>query len=186
MVNVLRVMNFWTSVKLLQVCADRLEQYGETAVSATETSSFQKTCNRKLLANFLRFSFITCMSKSDKQWRSYECWNTVHRWKNLEYNIWFGLTMISQNSADWIRCRIRKSPQCESDREFGDVSRKHKYALIWPTVQELWSLKVGRGISSGQIKLSGQIWTFSPLPKEFWGNYEYQYPREFYILSNGG
>jgi hypothetical protein len=33
---------------------------------------------------------------------------------------------------------------------------------------------------------SGQIWTLSPLPKEFWGNPEYQNPREFRILSNDG
>jgi hypothetical protein len=44
-------------------------------------------------------------------------------------------------------------------------------------VQELWSLKVGEGVSSGQIELSAQIWTLSPLPNEFWGNLEYQNPR---------
>jgi hypothetical protein len=53
-------------------------------------------------------------------------------------------------------------------------------------VQELWSLKVGGGVSSRLIKLSGQIWTLSPLPNEFWGNLKYQNPREFFILSNGG
>jgi hypothetical protein len=53
-------------------------------------------------------------------------------------------------------------------------------------VQELWSLKFGGGVSSGQIELSGQLWTLSPLPNKFWGTLEYQNPREFCILSNGG
>jgi hypothetical protein len=53
-------------------------------------------------------------------------------------------------------------------------------------VQELWPLKVGGGISSGQIELSGQLWTLSPLPNEIWGNLEYQNPIGFYNLSNGG
>jgi hypothetical protein len=35
-------------------------------------------------------------------------------------------------------------------------------------------LRVLLEINSGQIKLSGQIWTLSPLPKELWGNFEYQ------------
>jgi hypothetical protein len=42
------------------------------------------------------------------------------------------------------------------------------------------------GVSSGQIKPSGQVWTLSPRPKEFWENTEYQIPREFYKFSNGG
>jgi hypothetical protein len=41
-------------------------------------------------------------------------------------------------------------------------------------------------INSGQIKLSGQIWTLSPLPKELWGNFEYQNSREFLKFSNDG
>jgi hypothetical protein len=53
-------------------------------------------------------------------------------------------------------------------------------------VQELWSLKVEGGVSSGLLKLSGQIWTLTPLPNEIWGNLEYQNPREFCSLSNGG
>jgi hypothetical protein len=54
------------------------------------------------------------------------------------------------------------------------------------TVQELWSLKVGEGVSSGHIELPGQIYTLSPLPNGSWGNLEYQNPREFCKLSNGG
>jgi hypothetical protein len=50
--------------------------------------------------------------------------------------------MISQNTADGKWCRIRKNAQHESDREFCDLSRKHKYAPIRPTVKELWLLKV--------------------------------------------
>jgi hypothetical protein len=41
-------------------------------------------------------------------------------------------------------------------------------------------------INSGQIKLSGQLWTLSPLPKEFWENSEDQNRREFRNLSNDG
>jgi hypothetical protein len=40
-------------------------------------------------------------------------------------------------------------------------------------VQELRSLEIGGGVSSGQIKLSGQIWNLSPLPNEFYVNPEY-------------
>jgi hypothetical protein len=53
-------------------------------------------------------------------------------------------------------------------------------------VQELWSLKVGEGVSFGLIELSGQLWTLSLLPNEIWGNLEYQNPREFCNLSNAG
>jgi hypothetical protein len=45
---------------------------------------------------------------------------------------------------------------------------------------------LGRGIRSGQIKLSGQIGTLRALAAEFWKNYEHQIPREFYNLSNEG
>jgi hypothetical protein len=40
--------------------------------------------------------------------------------------------------------------------------------------------------NSGQTKLSGQIWTLCSLTQEFWGNPEYQNPREFHNLSNKG
>jgi hypothetical protein len=100
--------------------------------------------------------------------------------------ILFSATTISQNSADWDWYRIRKNAQYGSDREFWDLSRKHKYTLIWPTVQELWSLKVVGGVSSGQIELSGQLWTFSPLPNKIRKHLEYQNPREIFNLSNGG
>jgi hypothetical protein len=126
------------------------------------------------------------MLKSDKQGRSYDHWNIAHKWKNLGYRFWFGLTTISQNFADWIRCRIRRNVQYKSDREFWDPSRKHNYALIRPTVQKLWSLKFVGGVSSGQIKLSRQLWTLSPLSNNFKENSEYQNPREFYNFSNGG
>jgi hypothetical protein len=126
------------------------------------------------------------MLKSDKQGRSYDRWNTVHKWKNLEYSFWFGLMTISQNLADPIWCRIRRNEKYESDREFWDLSRKNKYTLIRPTVQELWSLKFGGGVSSGQIELSGQIWTLNPLTNGFLGNHEYQNPIEFCTLSNSG
>jgi hypothetical protein len=46
-------------------------------------------------------------------------------------------------------------------------------------------MKVGGGVSSGQIELSGQIWTLSPFQNKIWGIPEYQNPREFCILSNG-
>jgi hypothetical protein len=44
---------------------------------------------------------------------------------------------ISQNSTDWDWYRIRKNAQYGNDREFEDLSRKNKYTLIRPTVQEL-------------------------------------------------
>jgi hypothetical protein len=69
----------------------------------------QKTCNTKLVVNFLHFPVIIRMLKSDKQGRSYNRWNTVHKWKNLEYRLGFGLTTISKNSADWILCKIRRN-----------------------------------------------------------------------------
>jgi hypothetical protein len=133
----------------------------ETAFLTTEALSSQKTCNTKLVGNFLKFPFITRMLKSVKQRRSYSCWNTVHKWKNLEYRFWFGLTTISQNSADWIRCRIRRNVQCKSDREFWDLSIKHKYALIRPTVQQLRSLQFGGAaeLSFGQTAAYRAIWT---------------------------
>jgi hypothetical protein len=53
-------------------------------------------------------------------------------------------------------------------------------------VQELWSLKVGGGVSSAQIELSRSIWTLGPLQNKIWENLEYQNPREFCNLSNGG
>jgi hypothetical protein len=100
--------------------------------------------------------------------------------------ILFSATTISQNSADWDWYRIKKNAQFGSDGEFWDLSRKHKYTLIRPTVQELWSLKVGGGVSSRQIELSGQLWTFGPLPNKIRKNLEYQNPKEIFKLSNGG
>jgi hypothetical protein len=94
--------------------------------------------------------------------------------------------MIPQTTADWDWYRIKKSAQYENDRDLRDLSIKYKYTLIRPTAQELWSVKVGGGASSGQIKLSGQLWTLSPLPNKFWGNLEYQNPIELCILSNSG
>jgi hypothetical protein len=120
----------------------------------------------KLLVNFLKFPIITHTLKSNKQRRSYNRWNTVHKWKNLEYRFWFGLTMISQNSADWIRCRIMRNVQCKSDREIWYLSIKHKCALIRPTVQELQSLQVKRGVSSGQTAASWAIWTLDQMQNE--------------------
>jgi hypothetical protein len=46
---------------------------------------YQKTFNTKLVFNFLNFPFITHMFNSDKQRRCYDRWNTMHKWKDLEY-----------------------------------------------------------------------------------------------------
>jgi hypothetical protein len=148
--------------------------------------SSQKTCNTKFVVNFLHFLFITHTLNPDKQRKSYDHCNAVHKWKSLEYRFWLGLMTITQNSAEWIRCRILRNVQGESDREFWDLSKKHKCNLIQPTVQELRSLKVGEGASSGQIKLSGQFWTLSLFSKEIWNNSAYKGSREFYNLSNVG
>jgi hypothetical protein len=48
------------------------------------------------------------------------------------------------------------------------------------------SLGVLLELNSEQAKLPGQIWTLSPLSKEFWGNPEYKNPREFCNISNNG
>jgi hypothetical protein len=52
--------------------------------------------------------------------------------------------------------------------------------------QELWSLEVGEGVSSAQIKLAGQFWIFRPVPNEIWKDSDHEDPRKFYILSNEG
>jgi hypothetical protein len=69
----------------------------------------QKTSNTKIKDNFLQFPIITHTLKSGKQGRSYDRSNTAHKWKNLEYNFWFGLTTISQDSADRQWYRIRRN-----------------------------------------------------------------------------
>jgi hypothetical protein len=51
--------------------------------------------------------------------------------------------------------------------------------------------KLGEGgvlleIRFRQIKLSGQVWTLSLLPKGIWKNSDHKDPREFYKLSNEG
>jgi hypothetical protein len=47
-------------------------------------------------------------------------------------------------------------------------------------------LEVLLEVNSRYIKLSGQIWILSPLPKEFSRNSEYQNPIKFHNLSNDG
>jgi hypothetical protein len=158
----------------------------KNCVLTTEALSSQKTCNTKLIVNILNFPFITHILKSDKQRRSYDHWNTVHKWKNLDYRFWLWLTTISQNSANWIRCRIKRNVKCKSDIEFWYLSIKYKYALIRPTVQELHSLEVGEGVSSWQIKLSGQFWTLRLVPNKIWKDSDYKDPRKFYNLFNEG
>jgi hypothetical protein len=88
------------------------------ALLSTEALSSPKTSNTKLVVNFLPFPVITHMLKSDKQRNSYDGWNLVHKWKNLKYSFRIGLMTISQNSADWIRCRILRNAQYKSDIEF--------------------------------------------------------------------
>jgi hypothetical protein len=53
---------------------------------------------------------------------------------------------------------------------FENFPERKKYTFILPTVQELWSVKVGEGVSSEQTELSGQFWTLSTLPNGSWGN----------------
>jgi hypothetical protein len=116
--NGLGVILFRSQSGRWTICAARLKPPGKTAFLTTEALSSQKTSNAKLVVNFLHFPVVTHMLKSDKQGQSYDCWNTVHKWKNLGYRFWFRLTMISQNSDDWIRCRIRRNVQFQSDIEF--------------------------------------------------------------------
>jgi hypothetical protein len=71
----------------LKVSADRLEPPGKTVFLTTEALSSQKTCNIKLILNFLNLPVITHMLKSDKQGRSYDRWNKMQKWRNLEYRV---------------------------------------------------------------------------------------------------
>jgi hypothetical protein len=48
-------------------------------------------------------------------------------------------------------------------------------------ITEIWGLMLE--LNSGHIKLPRK---FCPLPKEFWGNPEYQNPRAFPNFSNDG
>jgi hypothetical protein len=74
----------------------RLEQSENFILLSPDQAQSQKTFTTKLVANFRHFPFITHTLKSDKQKRSNDHWNTVHKWKNLGYSFRFGLAMISQ------------------------------------------------------------------------------------------
>jgi hypothetical protein len=144
-------MLFWSQPDHWNSGLIRFEQSENFKLLSPLQVQSQKTSNTNLVVNFLNFPVITHMVKSDKHLIRYDHWNTVHKRKNLEYRFWFGLTMISQNSVDWIRCRIKRNIQCKSGREFWYLSIKHKYTPIQPTVQELWSLKAG-GASANQFR----------------------------------
>jgi hypothetical protein len=84
--------------------------------------------------------------------------------------------MISQNSTDRKWCRIRKNAEYKSDREFLVLSKKHKYILIRPTVQVLWSLQVGDA-AENQFWSDQAIWTsldFKPTSKGMQGKLQIQ------------
>jgi hypothetical protein len=53
-------------------------------------------------------------------------------------------------------------------------------------VQELRSLEIGEGVSSGHIKLSGQFWTLRPIPNKIRKDSNYEDHRKFYKLLNKG
>jgi hypothetical protein len=143
MINSLGVMQFWSRSDYWISMLIRFEQSDIFKLLSLVQVQSQKTSNTKLVVNFLNFLFITHRLKSDRQRRCYDHWNIMHKWKNLEYRFWFGLTTISQNPANWIWCRIRRNKQYKSGRQFWYPSRKHRYTLIRPTVQKLWSLQVG-------------------------------------------
>jgi hypothetical protein len=56
----------------------------------------------------------------------------------------------------------------------------------WFRSYDHYKLGVLLEINSGQIKLSGQIWTLRPLWEEIFKNSKYKDPRKFYNLSNEG
>jgi hypothetical protein len=58
----------------------RLEQSENFILLSRVQAQSQKTSNTKLVANFCHFPFITHIIKSNKQRRSYDHWNTVHKW----------------------------------------------------------------------------------------------------------
>jgi hypothetical protein len=62
----------------------RLEQSENFTILSPVQAQSQKTFNTKLVANFCHFPVITHTLKSDKQRRSYDRWNTVHKWKILD------------------------------------------------------------------------------------------------------
>jgi hypothetical protein len=55
----------------------------------------------------------------------------------------------------------QKNAQYECDREFLSLSRKHKYTLIRPMVQELSSLQVGVLLEFLVFRTDQAIWTNS-------------------------
>ncbi len=63
-----------------------------------------------------------------------------------------------------------RNVQYKSDRKVLGLSRKHKHALIRPTVQELWSMKFGGAaeLSSGQTAVFRAIWTLGQMQNETW------------------
>jgi hypothetical protein len=63
----------------------RFEQFESFTLLGLVQVQYQKTCNTKLVANFLKFPVIAHMLKSNKQRRSCAHWNTVHKRMNLEY-----------------------------------------------------------------------------------------------------
>jgi hypothetical protein len=76
--------------------------------------------------------------------------------------------------------RTKVIDNCET---FPEITNTPSYAQHF---RSYGHCKLGRGIRSGQIMLSGQIGTLRPIAMESWKNFEYQIPREFYSLSNEG
>jgi hypothetical protein len=109
----------------------------------------------------------------------------VHKWKNIEYRFWFGLTTISQNPTDWIWCKIRRNEQYKSGSQFWYPSRKYTYTLIRQTVQKLWSLQVGGSARTSDLNQWCNFLTlrFGLNWSKIGGNSEYWSRKEFHNLS---
>jgi hypothetical protein len=118
MIHGLGVMQFWSWPDCWNSGLIRFEQSENFELLSPVQAQSQKTSSTKIVVNFINFPFITHMLKSDKQRKSYDRWNTVHKWKNLEYIFWFVPTTISQNPANWIWCSIRRNAQYKSDGKF--------------------------------------------------------------------
>jgi hypothetical protein len=106
-------MPFWSWLDCWNPRLIRFERSENCKLLSPVQVPSQKTSKIKLAINFLNFPFITHTLKYNKQRRSYDHWNIVPKWKNIGYNFWFGLTMISQSSTDRKWYRIRKNAQYE-------------------------------------------------------------------------
>jgi hypothetical protein len=91
--------------------------------------------------------------------------------------------LLTENGAE--SGKIHNMKVIENFETFPESINTSSYDQ-WFRNYEHYKLGVLLEINSGQIKLSGQIWTLRPLREEIWKNSKYKDPRKFYNLSNEG